>query len=112
MRFGRPIFLGGLASIGAILSGVLSFGKPSFFAGMQDPAIIPNRPTPARKVKRRPGATRRGWKPQFFGVAGPYSQEAERRRRQGAHHLQRLSHKPGTVQPFHIFGGDHGKKAP
>lgn len=31
--------------------------------------------------------------------------ECARRIRQGAHHLQRLSHPPGTVQPRHIFGG-------
>lgn len=32
--------------------------------------------------------------------------ECERRRRQGAHHLQRLSHRPGTVKPRHIFGSE------
>ena len=46
---------------------------------------------------------RSGW---LYDVAGPNSREAKRRVRQGAHPLQRNSHKPGTVQPRHIFGGE------
>ena len=98
------------ASVGGMMSGILSSiggGLPNFFS-----INALNAPTPfrehraTRKVKRRPGATHRGWTPNYYEVAGPISREAERRRRQGAHHLQRLSHKPGTVQPRHIFGGD------
>lgn len=112
MRFGRSIAMIGLSSIGAMLSGVLSFGKPSFFATDLAQPVLPRRSSPPREVKRRPGATHRGWTPNFYGVAGPYSREAERRRKQGAHARQIASHKPGTVQPRHIFGGDRGKEAP
>lgn len=106
MRGARRIFLGAAASVGAILSGVLSFphpGVPSFF----DRAILPpveSRRAKPRKVKRRPGGTHRGWRPVFYGPAGPLSREAARRVRQMAFDNQRNSHKPGTVQPRHIFG--------
>lgn len=92
----------------AMMHGILSF--PHF--GMMNiltrtpaiPALKEHKPKP-RKVKRRPSGTRNGWTAMYYGVAGPDSREAARRRRQGAHHLQRASHKPGTVQPRHIFGG-------
>lgn len=83
-------FRGGIghigASIGALLSGVLSFKVPGmgdFFA-----AQALNTPTPFRSarstrvVKRRPARVHRGWTPNYYGVAGPDSREAERRRRQ------------------------------
>lgn len=36
------------------------------------------------------------------------NQESDRRCRQGAHERQLASHKPGAVQPAHIFGGANG----
>lgn len=83
-------FRGGIghigASIGAILSGVLSFkhaSMPDFFSMRALDAPTPFREHRAtRKVKRRPAQVHRGWTPNYYGVAGPDSREAERRRRQ------------------------------
>lgn len=80
-------FRGGIghfgASIGALLSGVLSFpqiGLPSFFQGQGVPSL--RTPSKPRQIKRRPARVHRGWRPMFYGTAGPDSREAERRRRQ------------------------------
>lgn len=83
-------FRGGIghigASIGALLSGVLSFKVPNipdFFSARALDAPTPFREHRAtRRVKRRPARVRKGWTPQYYGVAGPDSREAERRRRQ------------------------------
>ncbi len=73
-------------SIGGMMSGILSSlhgGLPNFFS-----MNALNSPTPfrehraTRKIKRRPATVHRGWTPNFYGVAGPDSREAERRRRQ------------------------------
>lgn len=106
----RMAFLG--ASIGGLMSGILSSmrgGLPNFFAMNALDAATPFRSErPHRRIKRRQGTVRRGWTPNFYGVAGPNSREAARRRAQGAHQRQIDSHKPGTVQPRHIFGDANG----
>jgi hypothetical protein len=59
-------------------------------------------PRPLFVVPRIDTDRKRDRRTTHFDVNG--AQECDRRVRQGAHHLQRWSHKPGTVQPRHIFG--------
>lgn len=78
-------FRGGVG-FGAMMAGVLSFmtkGMPDFFAQSAMARETPFRKHRAmRTIKRRPARVHRGWTPYYFEVAGPNSQEAERRRRQ------------------------------
>lgn len=75
----------GAVGVGAMLAGILSFtggGLPGFF---NQRAIIPSferKPGKKRKNKLRGTSVKRGWTPNYYGVAGPQSREAERRRRQ------------------------------
>lgn len=80
-------FIRGSVSFGAILSGILSYKVPGITDFFTQQAMA--QPTPFRehrstrnKVKRRPARVHRGWTPNYYGVAGPDSREAERRRRQ------------------------------
>ncbi len=50
-------------------------------------------------------AARRKWRHRSVLFAPNGDRECERRRRQHALANQGDSHKPGTVQPRHIFGG-------
>lgn len=102
----KKIFLTLGGSVGAMLSGIMSFphaNLPNAFDRAILPPIEQRKATPKRR-KRRPGATRKGWHNGFYGVAGPNSQEAARRKRQRAHMAQVMSHIGRAVRPRHIFG--------
>lgn len=85
------------------------FGR--YFLGVASAAINLMLPkmtynTFGEPISRRPIIRKRrsGW---LYGSGRESGQrEKDRRVRQGAHFRQRLSHKPGTVQPRHIFGGE------
>jgi hypothetical protein len=56
-------------------------------------------------------AAARGHKGRYrrtYQGGGSNLQATQRRHRQNAHQHQLDSHKPGTVQPAHIFGAVHG----
>lgn len=70
------------SSVGGMMSGILSSmlgGLPNFFV-LNQPTPFLDRQVKAKYHKR--SGVRRGWTPRYYGVAGPDSREAARRRRQ------------------------------
>lgn len=82
--FIRNILFGGV-SLRGMMSGILSSARGGllpFFALNAPPALnVSHKRKPKAKYGRGTGV-RRGWTPRYYGVAGPDSREAERRRRQ------------------------------